>query len=202
MFACVDRLHTWLRGGNLNARLQCVRELTLTPYVMDVAPEGEELSASNMVTQCHQQVVEFFLAFASGYVKDGEINPRTEKPLVSRQPPYGTKADTSSHYFRTVSPSWFAITAAALYPFLVAEKEEWEELRERTHAYPVTSFWPVTLIRRYNHFHNTYKEHLQSIFRSYESTGGTYFDEDEAGTDSEVSDSQIIEEGNPCDNVF
>ena len=60
MLACADSLHAWLRRGNLAARLQCVRELAMTPYVMDVTPVGESLTAAQMVTECHQEVVQFF----------------------------------------------------------------------------------------------------------------------------------------------
>ena len=87
MLACIDPLHQWVRKGNKDTRLECVRNLTLEPFVLDVAPENEPLTATELIAECHTLVVEFFLAFASGKVNDGEINTRTKKPLTDRQKP-------------------------------------------------------------------------------------------------------------------
>ena len=174
----------------------------MEPFVMDVAPTGETLTAAEMVTACHSHLVEFFLQFASGHVKAEEYNPKTGNLLSKRQPPYGTKVGSNSHYFRSVSPSWLAITAASIYPFLVADKKEWSDLRVKSFAYKITGFWPVRLLRRYNHFNNVYREHLQRVWRNYESTGGKYYEDDDDDDGPAESESDIIDEGNSCDDVF
>ena len=201
MLACIDPLHQWVRKGNKDTRLECVRNLTLEPFVMDVAPENEPLTATELIAECHMLVVEFFLAFASGKVKDGEINTRTKKPLTHRQKPYGSKVGQTSADFKNVSPSWLAITGASLYPFLVAEKEEWGDVMEKTIAYPVTSFWPGFILRRFVHYNQTFWNKLPSVFKSYEAAGGNYYpDSDEAEED--VGDGELMEGDAGCDNVF
>lgn len=201
MLACIDPLHQWVRKGNKDTRLECVRNLTLEPFVLDVAPENEPLTATELIAECHTLVVEFFLAFASGKVNDGEINTRTKKPLTGRQKPYGSKVGQTSAAFKSVSPSWLAITGASLYPFLVAEKEEWEDVKEKTIAYPVTSFWPGFILRRFVHYNQTFWEKLPSVFKSYEAAGGKYYpDSDEAEED--VGDGELMEGDAGCDNVF
>jgi len=65
-----------------DTRLECVRNLTLDPFVLDVAPKNESLSAPEVVAECHNHLVEFFLAFAAGQVNEGETNPRTGEPLL------------------------------------------------------------------------------------------------------------------------
>jgi len=201
MLACIDPWHAWVRSGDVTSRLQCVRDLHLEPYVLGVAPDDEQLTAAEVISECHQRVIEFFLAFAAGTVKEGELNPRTDEPLTRRQKPYGKKVGTNTYYFRNVSPAWLAITAASVYPFLVAEKKEWDDLKQKSIAYPVTSLWPFKVLKRFTYFNKTFADRLQRAFRSYEAAGGKYYDESDEKA-GEVEENDIMEDSNSCDDVF
>ena len=198
MLACIEPLYGWVRQGNVDTRLECVRNLTVEPFVLDVAPENESLTAPALISECHTHLAEFLLAFASGKVNDGEVNPRTEEPLTRRQKPYGNQAGSVSNDFKNMSPCVLAITAASVYPFLAAEKTDWDQIKEKNIAYPVTKFWPTYILKRFVHFNHTYWGNMATVFRSYEEGGGKYYpdsdDDEEEGDDTDDSVG--------CDDVF
>ena len=198
MLACIEPLHRWVRQGNVDTRLECVRNLTLDPFVLDVAPTNESLTAPELVAECHTHLVEFFLAFAAGQVNEGETNTRTGEPLTRRQKPYGNSVCTESYDFKSVSACWLSITGASVYPFLVVEKTDWENIKEKGIAYPVTQFWPTYILKRFIHFNQTFWQNLPTVFSSYEDAGGKYYNE----SDDDEGDGDITDDSAGCDDVF
>ena len=198
MLACIESFHGWVRQGNVDTRLECVRNLTVGPFVLDVLPKNETLTAPDLISECHTHLVEFLLAFASGKVNDGEVNPRTEEPLTRRQKPYGNKVGSVTYDFKNTSPCVLAITVASVYPFLAAEKKDWDKIKEKNIAYPVNRFWPTFILKRFVHFNHTYWENMATVFRNYEKGGGKYYpdsdDDEEEGDDTDDSVG--------CDDVF
>ena len=202
----VRPLHHWVRQGDKNVRLQCLRNLGLDPGT--TLPAEEPLPVKELVSMCHAGLVEFLLDFASGKVLPGELNKKDEA-ITRRQKPYCEHAGKETNAFRNVPPPWFAVTLAALYPYLVEEQNMWTKRSKQSFAYPCTGLWPVKVVKRYVHFINVTTEKLTKLFDNYEKNGGEYYtmedgpsddeDEDEAGDAAEEDEEQ---ESSDCDDVF
>lgn len=198
LMACLRPMHQWIRGGDYQTRLKAVRELHLDPFVLNVGPTGETLDHSALVQQSRSHVVQFLIKFASGFVEEGEVNNQKEA-LVVRQKPFGKDAALSTRGFKNVSPANLAITMASAYPLLVAELVAWKDVNDRNIAYPLTSLWPVKLVKRFLHFNTTYFDKWHEVLESYEDEGGEIHPEAEDEDDGEPVPSS---ESDDCDNVF
>ena len=141
----------------------------------------------------------FFLDFASGKVLPDEVNKKGDK-IMMRQKPYSEYAGKETESFKNVSPACFAISLAALYPFLAENRSEWATRLKKNVAYPVTSLWPVRVVKRYVHFIKVVFDNIDRVFTNYEEEGGAYYsDEDGAGS---AHDDDEEEDSSDCDNVF
>ena len=136
MVASAAPLHQWVRQGDENVRLLCLRNLGLT--TSSPLPSAEKETVEQLVAQCHSKVVEFLLDFASGKVLPDEMNRKGE-PITKRQKPYSERGGKETDAFKNIYPAWFGITLASLYPFLTEDKSLWSELLTNNVKYPVTS---------------------------------------------------------------
>ena len=209
ILACARPLHHWVRQGDVTVRLQCVRNLGLDAET-DL-PADETLTVKELVTMCHVGVVEFLVDFACGKVLPGEVN-KNDKIILQRQRPYSEGAGRDTNAFKNVPPPFFAITLAALYPYLVEEQSMWSKRTKQSFAYPCTGLWPVKVVKRYVHFINVTFGQLEDMFNSYEKFGGEYHTLDDNGPQSESEDgdadaaadaaAEEEQESSDCDDVF
>ena len=129
ILACARPLHHWVRQGDVNVRLQCVRNLGLDAET-DL-PAEEPSSVKELVSMCHAGIVEFLLDFASGKTLPGELNNKDEI-INQRQRPYSEAAGRDTNAFRSVPPPFFAVTLASLYPYLVEDQNMWSKRTKQT----------------------------------------------------------------------
>ena len=202
ILACVDPLYEWISAGDKDLQLKCIRNLGLDEDT--VLPKGEKQTVEELVQQCCELVVEFFLAFSSGKVKPGELNKKGDS-ITKRQKPYSNYAGQETSYFKNVSPACFGITLATTYPFLAEDRDMWSR-RCQMAAHPCTALWSVNVVKRFLHFIDTLYQKLPSVFEKYEEAGGQYYDaedEDPSNEDEHGSrDDEDDEEEDDCDNVF
>ena len=195
--ACARPLYEWVQKGDKGVRLTCVRELDLDPATS--LPAGS-LPVKALVMECHALVVEFFLDFASGKVLPKEVNKKGDQ-ILSRQKPYSEGAGKDKDAFKNVSPAWFAISLATLYPFLAEDRKMWKDRLKSSVMYPVTSLWPAKVVKRYVHFANVVFKNIKRVFKNYEDLGGQYFQDDD-GEQTPVEEADAQEDSSDCDDVF
>ena len=199
--ACATPLYAWVREGDKATRLKCIRNLGLESD--DTLPSGESYKTpEEMVSYCHSGIVEFLLDFARGKVQPGETNKKGE-PISQRQKPYSVYAGTDSDTFVNVSPTCFGVTLANLYPYLIEDKDKWDDLDKTKVNYPCTALWPMKIVKRYIHFINTVFDKVEEVFKNYEEAGGDYYDsmkEDDVTSGEEDGEEDESEED--FDNVF
>lgn len=198
IIACASPLHKWVRDGDQDVRLECIRNLDLPPSTS--LPSGEEATVEQLVAQCHSGLVKFLLEFSSGKVLPGELNKKKAE-ITARQKPYSVYAGKETDAFKNVPPPWFAVTLATLYPFLAEDKSLWPERLRNNFAYPVTSLWPVKVVKRFVHFINTVVDKHSCMFKNYENAGGEYYKNEETDSDEEAS-VEVEDDSIDCDNVF
>ena len=196
IIACAEPLYEWVRQGHKATRLLCIRNLYLP---LKPLPSEEQATVPELVEKCHTLVVEFLLDFARGKVLPGELNKK-EQVITKRQKPYSEAAGKDTDTFKNVSPSWFAITLACLYPFLADDKSAWPQRLKNDIAYPCTSLWPLKVVRRYTHFINTVFEKYTLVFSNYERLGGKYYNNPNDA--EEETNTSVLDDSSDCDDVF
>lgn len=201
ILACATPLHKWVRDGDQDVRLRCIRNMDLP--LAESLPSGEKATAEQLVSQCHTQLVEFLLDFASGKVLPGELNKKN-KEITKRQKPYSELGGRETDAFKNLPPPYFAYTLATLYPFLAEDTSAWPERVKTSVAYPATSLWPVKVVKRFVHFTNTVVDKHSCMLENYEKAGGEYYgnEESESPEEADEDSDEVEDDPDDCDNVF
>ena len=87
--------------------------------------------------------------------------------------PYGKKASEYVTHFKAVPFAWFAVSLAAMYPFVHESIDKWEPLLAKF-SHPMTQMWPWPIVSRYLNFCSLFRSNGQALFEKYESLGGDY----------------------------
>ena len=157
-----DQLHSWIRDGEKDVRLKCIREL---------APLDNETSSMELFQDMASNVVDTLVKVASGRAPIRTTEKGKNKYGFY---PYGKEAGLSTIAFKNVPSSWFAVTLSELYPFLRSDKDAWPEMLKKL-SHPLTALWPWATLRRHVSFHSKFHTNKEKLFKAYESSGhGTY----------------------------
>ena len=124
-----------------------------------------------MTRECVGMIVSTLVKYSEG---SDSGNPNTR----NRTFPYGKVAATSTRAFKKIADACFASTMTALYPFVKAEEDKWDKML-KTCAYPVTALWPAAVIERAVWYRHAFQVKRQSVFKTYEASGGIYHGPDE-----------------------
>lgn len=216
----IGPLWDWVHAGDVELRLRCFR--TMGTDVGDVtlpSKTDNAKSVDSLVSKCRVMIVESLMAYAQGtgsptykeYWKDELaaklLKKGTPPKKYARVYPYGPKAAKTQHGFKAVPFTFFACTLGCMYTFLAVDQKVWPTVLAE-HAYPMTSLWPESHVRRALHFATTCKRCIDDVFDCYEESGGEYYgdefdDTEEEGEEDEEDerdeDSLILSQ---VDNVF
>ena len=132
-----------------------------------------EKSCKNLADDMAYEVVNALVSYSAGVERDGKKGPYTFYP-------YAKPAATSTASFKKIPDTWFAVTLASMYPFVLRDYQKWDTMKKKF-AHPMTGLWPWGTVNRHLCIRERFTANHESLFAAYERKGGEYH-----GPDKEV----------------
>ena len=88
-----------------------------------------------------------------------------------------------------------------MYPFVVSEEKSHGALLKHA-QYPIPQLWPKQVVKRYIHFNKVFHEMRQTIFNTYEASGGEYHGPPPESDYEELDEEKQSQQDLQCDLIF